>query len=157
MSMKTNFIHPNHDEQFTCTDCGETMPRREVDASGRILRINFRDVAVPSVCNACLAKRRAERKARRTLQPLGIAVSTKKMNGESRTVKVAVYLNEQESDLLDYLAHRYDKPKSVILTNAFNLFCKENLTPEDRERAQRWKEFKMEMRGVSPAAGQNGS
>ena len=156
MSAKVQFIHPDHDECFTCTDCGETMPRREVDASGRILRINFRDVAVPSVCNGCLARRRAERKARRTLQPLGFAVSTKKMNGETRTVKVAVYLNEQESDLLDYLAHCYDMPKSVILTNAFNLFCKENLTPEDRERAQRWKEFKMEMRGVFPAPGQSG-
>jgi len=64
MSLKTQFIHPNHDECFTCTDCRETMPRREVDANGRVTRINFRDVAAPSVCNACLAKRRTERKAR---------------------------------------------------------------------------------------------
>lgn len=153
MSAKVQFIHPDHNECFTCTDCGETMPRREVDASGRILRINFRDVAVPSVCNACLAKRRAERKALRNLQPLGFTVSRGKMNGESRNVKVAVYLNEQESDLLDYLAHRHNMPKSVILTNAFNRYCVENLTPEDRERARRWKEFKMEMRVASPATG----
>ena len=156
MSLKIQFQHPNHDECFTCTDCGETMPRREVDASGQIIRINFRDVASPSVCNPCLAKRRAERKARRNLQPLGLTVARGKANGEGRNVKVAVYLNEQESDLLDYLAHRHDTPKSVILTAAFNRYCQENLTPEDRERARRWKEFKMEMRGASPAAGASG-
>jgi hypothetical protein len=157
MSLKTQFIHPNHDECFTCTDCRETMPRREVDANGRVTRINFRDVAAPSVCNACLAKRRTERKARRTFKPLGLAVSRGKVNGEGRNVKVAVYLNEQENDLLDYLAYRHDIPKSVILTTAFNRFCEESLTHEDRERARRWKEFKMEMRGASPATGQNGS
>jgi hypothetical protein len=132
------------------------MPRREVDASGKIVRVNFRDVAAPSVCNPCLAKRRAKRKARRNFHPLDLTVQREKANGEGRNVKVAVYLNEQESDLLDYLAHRYEKPKSVILTAAFNRYCQENLTPEDRERAQRWKEFKMEMRIASPS-GANGS
>lgn len=150
MSLKIQFQHPNHDECFTCTDCGETMPRREVDASGQIIRINFRDVASPSVCNPCLAKRRAERKARRNLQPLGLTVARGKANGEGRNVKVAVYLNEQESVILDYLANRYEKAKSVILTTAFNRYCQECLTPEDMERAKRWMRFKSEMRSAAP-------
>jgi len=150
MPLKTQYHHPDHNECFTCTDCGETKPRREVNAHGQVVAENFRDVARPSVCNPCLAKRRAERKASRNLHHFDLTVRREKTNGEGRNAKVAVYLNEQESIILDYLAHRYDLVKSVILTTAFNRFCQDNLTAEDMEQAKRWMKFKLEMRSAAP-------
>jgi hypothetical protein len=150
MPLKTQYHHPEHNECFTCTDCGETKPRREVNEHGQVVAENFRDVARPSVCNPCLAKRRAARKASRNLQRFDWTVRGEKTNGEGRNAKVAVYLNEQESVILDYLANRYEKAKSVILTTAFNRYCQECLTPEDMERAKRWMRFKSEMRSAAP-------